>query len=439
MGLARPSYVFERRWSQIQRRWLQIFLGLSFIVPVPYRSSPALPRLEATAEFRNGFGSNSRGLSDVTGVPFSVQQNGTVALCDLGFSTDLKEIQSASVSCQILYDNVGDAVVIGVVDYNWVFFAKIDDEVYEVDATIKFNPTTEAIPRLVLCFSSTCSAVASSAVTETVSAASTSSLCDCDSSTGGAGTVFTFGSSPSISYSPLSSAPEGFVFRFSSGGVSSSSAVTETPLGGTTAGSSGANQNREILDRNMEIELPEPVQKIENIWIKPRQLDAPLCLKYPPASSSSSSSSSSSFSSSSPEHSDLNTVSSSYISFVSSSSSSSAGGEGVNLIFGSSPLSSSSSSSVGGEGSPLVFGSSPLTSSSSSSSGCSVADFEWSASASNKNPWSSYSYSSSEPEGFEFVFSSGGAQSSSSSSEAGTTTTAPFITNSQGSVITTQP
>merc|ERR1712215_41492 len=427
-----------RGWSQNQRRWLHVFLGLSFIVPVPYRSSPALTRFEATAEFRNGFGSNSRGLSDVTGVPFSVQQNGTVALCDLGFSTDLQDIQSASVSCQILYDNVGGAVVIGVMDYNWVFFAKIDDEVYEVDATIKFNPTTEANPRLVLCFSSTCSAIVSSAaITETVSAASTSSLCDCDSSTGGPGTVFTFGSSPSVS-SFLSSAPEGFVFRFSSGGLSSSSSVPEAPLGGTNAESSGANQNRKIFDRNMEIELPEPVQKIKNVWTKPRQLDAPLCLKYPPASSSSSSSSSSSFSSSSPDHSDLKTVSSSYISFVSSSSSSSVGGEGVNLIFGSSPFSSSSSSSAGGEGVNLIFGSSPV--SSSSSSGCSVADFEWSTSASNNNPWSSYSYSSSEPEGFEFVFSSGGgAESSSSSSSGGGTTTAETITNSQGSVVTTQP
>ena len=40
----------------------------------------------------------SQGLSKVTGVLFSVQQNGTVALCDLAFSTDLTEIQSASVT-----------------------------------------------------------------------------------------------------------------------------------------------------------------------------------------------------------------------------------------------------------------------------------------------------------------------------------------------------
>ena len=38
-----------------------------------------------------------QGLSQVSGVLFSVEQNGTLALCDLSFSTDLVEIESASV------------------------------------------------------------------------------------------------------------------------------------------------------------------------------------------------------------------------------------------------------------------------------------------------------------------------------------------------------
>ena len=33
----------------------------------------------------------------MTGVIFSVEQGGTLALCDLAFSTDLAEIMSASV------------------------------------------------------------------------------------------------------------------------------------------------------------------------------------------------------------------------------------------------------------------------------------------------------------------------------------------------------
>ena len=61
----------------------------------------------------------------VSGVTFSVSENGTTALCELSFSTDLKEIESASVSCKILYDNIGDSVTIGLTDHEWDFFAKI--------------------------------------------------------------------------------------------------------------------------------------------------------------------------------------------------------------------------------------------------------------------------------------------------------------------------
>ena len=38
-----------------------------------------------------------QGRSHVTGVLFSVEQSGTLALCDLSFSSDLVEIESASV------------------------------------------------------------------------------------------------------------------------------------------------------------------------------------------------------------------------------------------------------------------------------------------------------------------------------------------------------
>merc|ERR1719431_185596 len=81
-----------------------------------------------------------------------------------------------------------------------------------------------------------------------------------------------------------------------------------------------------------------------------------LCLDYS-AVCGSSSSSSSSRSSSSPSHSTFKYISSSYASFYSSSS--------------------SSSKSTEGEGVALIFGSSPTISSSSST--CSVADFGWSS------------------------------------------------------------
>merc|ERR1711915_519378 len=108
-----------------------------------------------------------------------------------------------------------------------------------------------------------------------------------------------------------------------------------------------------------------------------------------------SSSSSSSFSSSSPIHSEFKYVSSSYLSLSSSSSSS-----------------SSSSLSLDGQGLVLIFGSSPGF----SSSPCSVANFGWSS-------------------GSEGIVQAWSEFSSSSSSETTTETTAQVVTNSQGSVI----
>ena len=99
-----------------------------------------------------------------------------------------------------------------------------------------------------------------------------------------------------------------------------------------------------------------------------------------------SSSSSSSRSSSSPSHSTFKYISSSYVSFYSSSSSSSSKSSSSPshstfkyisssyLSFSSSSF-SSSSRSTDGEGLTLVFGSSPTF----SSSECSVADFAWSS------------------------------------------------------------
>merc|ERR1711872_670432 len=82
----------------------------------------------------------------------------------------------------ILYDNIGDSVTIGLTDHEWDFFAKIDDDVYEVDASITLNPTTEAIPKLILCFSETCSAQSSATTMMTLSALTMSSYCDCETS-----------------------------------------------------------------------------------------------------------------------------------------------------------------------------------------------------------------------------------------------------------------
>merc|ERR1711892_705617 len=189
MGFTRPPFIKGKRWGS--GVWHPTFLVLLSLFPVPNNFSPAMKRTDT--EFRNGFGFNSRGQNQVTGIFFTVEQDGTLALCDLSFSTNLVEIDSASVSCQILYDNVGDSVVLGLTEFEWTFFAKLDEEVHEVAASITFNPTTEAIPRLKLCFSSTCTA----SISSVLEPAAAESICDCESSLGAAAALGTSSSSSS--------------------------------------------------------------------------------------------------------------------------------------------------------------------------------------------------------------------------------------------------
>merc|ERR1712142_253838 len=84
MGFTRPPFLKGKRWSM--EEGLQAIILLLCMLPVPQSSSPTLRRAET--DFRNGFGGNSRGLNYVTGVIFSVEQGGTLALCDLSFSTN---------------------------------------------------------------------------------------------------------------------------------------------------------------------------------------------------------------------------------------------------------------------------------------------------------------------------------------------------------------
>merc|ERR1711915_854254 len=351
--------------------------------------------------------------------------------------------------------NIGDSVTIGLTDLEWNFFAKIDDDVFEVDASITLNPTTEAIPKLILCFSETCSAQSSLTTMMTSSLLTMSSYCDCEKS---ALTMEEF----SYSYSPWSSSlPEGFVFGFSGGQTfssSSSDAIIPNPFTTPSSGKAApqaatpipaAQENTFGISASTMVKLVENDQKdyeIKNhngFWTIKDALEEPLCLRYPPASSSSSSSSSQS--SSSPIHSEFKYLSSSYLSIYSSSSSfSSSSPEHSPYISISSVYSSCSSSSGNDEGFVLIFGSSPTES--SSSSGCLGKQFEWSCSVMNGIPWSSFSFSSSLPEGFvinlgseetpnQSSSDSSSTFSSSSSSVLSITTTAP-VTNSQGSIVT---
>merc|ERR1719154_337815 len=116
-------------------------------------------------KYTNGLQATTRALSSVSGIPFSVSEEGTTALCDLSFTTDLNIIQSTQISCRTLYDLVGNQVNIGQTTTNWTFFADIGGEVFKLEASLAFNPEEETITSLIICLSPTCSLASSSTAT----------------------------------------------------------------------------------------------------------------------------------------------------------------------------------------------------------------------------------------------------------------------------------
>merc|ERR1712013_583535 len=115
------------------------------------------PSLAGPLRYSNGHEPRARSLPEpVSGKVFSVSEEGTTAICDLSFSVDFSSIQSAEVSCRTLYDLVGAQVNISQTTHDWSFYAAVGGEVYEIDASLTFNPTLETVQSLTLCFSPAC-------------------------------------------------------------------------------------------------------------------------------------------------------------------------------------------------------------------------------------------------------------------------------------------
>merc|ERR1719234_722330 len=144
----------------------------------------------AAADFRTGWGT-SPAVTSVSGIFFSVSNGDSTALCSLSFETNLRKIDYAEVSCDIMFTFAPGSSWFGLTDHNWSFYTDIDGEIYDIFATISFNPKTNMLFDLRLCFSSTC-AQTSSAVGTTTTA--TTTACDCgtmDTTTGTTGTTGT--------------------------------------------------------------------------------------------------------------------------------------------------------------------------------------------------------------------------------------------------------
>merc|ERR1711915_715181 len=113
--------------------------------------------------FSNGVKEKTRTQSElVSGIPFSVSEQGTTSMCELSFEILFDIIQSPSVSCTSLYDLVGSQVNISDTNNGWSFYANIGGDVYSIDANLNFNPTEETISDLTLCLTPTCFAGSSS-------------------------------------------------------------------------------------------------------------------------------------------------------------------------------------------------------------------------------------------------------------------------------------
>merc|ERR1719361_2997462 len=88
----------------------------------------AVPLKLRQAEFTNGWGT-SRALSKISNVEFRVSSGGSVALCSLAFDTNLRKIDFAEVSCQLLQSFNADSSFFGLTEHSWTFFTSLDEEV----------------------------------------------------------------------------------------------------------------------------------------------------------------------------------------------------------------------------------------------------------------------------------------------------------------------
>merc|ERR550539_1549261 len=165
--------------------WLVPQLLVAILVMDRVNSSPLQL---AAADFRTGWGT-SPAATRVSGIFFSVSNGDSTGLCNLSFETNLRKIDYAEVSCDIMFSFTPGSSWFGLTDHSWSFYTDIDGEIYDIFATISFNPKTNMLFDLRLCFSSTCAPTSSAAGTTTLP---TTTTCNCgETTTTGTTTGFT--------------------------------------------------------------------------------------------------------------------------------------------------------------------------------------------------------------------------------------------------------
>merc|ERR550539_544000 len=156
--------------------WLVPQLLVAILVMDRVNSSPLQL---AAADFRTGWGT-SPAATRVSGIFFSVSNGDSTGLCNLSFETNLRKIDYAEVSCDIMFSFTPGSSWFGLTDHCWSFYTDIDGEIYDIFATISFNPKTNMLFDLRLCFSSTCSPTSSAVGTTTLP---TTTTCNCGETT----------------------------------------------------------------------------------------------------------------------------------------------------------------------------------------------------------------------------------------------------------------
>merc|ERR1712142_1088177 len=134
----------------------------ALVLCIIFFSFPSLTKAGALY-FSTGFYATTRSQPQtLSGVEFSVTEGGTTALCSLAVSVDLDTLVAPQVVCSSLYDLVGIQIAIGKTYKEWSFYSNIGGQLYQVEASLVFNPTEQTIASLTLCFSQTCSPRSSS-------------------------------------------------------------------------------------------------------------------------------------------------------------------------------------------------------------------------------------------------------------------------------------
>jgi len=164
---------------------------------------------------------------------FSVSSGGSSALCSLSFSISGSVLDFAGVQCSLCNgQNVQTTTSSPTITYSWSFLETVGGDIFNIEATIIFDPKNNNVQYLQMCFTSACGITSTCMTYPSTGTSASSGMSFASSDPEGFVLAFLHASSSSFipppstsSQSNPSSKPEGFVFAFTEPSASSNPSI----------------------------------------------------------------------------------------------------------------------------------------------------------------------------------------------------------------------